>query len=311
MSYSGSGGTNMGFAVQTDMVLPPVHLLGTEEQKQRYLVPGIKGEKIGCLGITEPGAGSDVAGIRTKAIRDGDDYLISGSKTFITNGARADFILLVAKTDPDARHEGITLFLVDLRDDDSNHVPGFEVSRKLEKMGMHSSDTGELSFDEVRVPADAVLGEIGKGFYHISWELQSERMVAAAGSVAGAERMFEKTLAYAKEREAFGRPIGRFQAIRHKFAEMATKIEAAKQFNYVVSWRYANGEYPVREITEVKLFTSRMACEVADECVQILGGYGYMKEYEIERAYRDVRLNRIGAGTDEIMLEVIGRSYGL
>jgi alkylation response protein AidB-like acyl-CoA dehydrogenase len=311
MSYSGSGGTNMGFAVQTDMVLPPVHLLGTEEQRQRYLVPGIKGEKIGCLGITEPGAGSDVAGIRTKAIRDGDEYVITGSKTFITNGARADFILLVAKTDPDARHEGITLFLVDLRDEDGNHVPGFEVSRKLEKMGMHSSDTGELAFNEVRVPADAVLGEIGKGFYHISWELQSERMVAAAGSVAGAERMFEKTLEYAKEREAFGRPIGRFQAIRHKFAEMATKIEAAKQFNYVVAWRYANGEYPVREITEVKLFTSRMACEVADECVQILGGYGYMKEYEIERAYRDVRLNRIGAGTDEIMLDVIGRSYGL
>ncbi len=178
-------------------------------------------------------------------------------------------------------------------------------------MGMHASDTGELAFNEVRVPADAVLGEIGKGFYHISWELQSERMVAAAGSVAGAERMFEKTLAYAKEREAFGRPIGRFQAIRHKFAEMATKIEAAKQFNYVVAWRYANGEYPVREITEVKLFTSRVGCEVADECVQILGGYGYMKEYEIERAYRDVRLNRIGAGTDEIMLDVIGRSYGL
>ena len=176
---------------------------------------------------------------------------------------------------------------------------------------MHSSDTAELSFDEVRVPAENVLGEIGKGFYHISWELQSERMVAAAGSVAGAERMFERTLEYAKEREAFGRPIGKFQAIRHKFAEMATKIEAAKQFNYVVAWRYANGEYPVREITEVKLFTSRIGCEVADECVQILGGYGYMKEYEIERAYRDVRLNRIGAGTDEIMLDIIGRSYGL
>jgi alkylation response protein AidB-like acyl-CoA dehydrogenase len=311
MSYSGSGGTNMGFAVQTDMVLPPIHLLGTEDQKQRYLVPGIAGEKIGCLGITEPGAGSDVAGIRTKAIKDGDEYLISGSKTFITNGARADFILLVAKTDPDARHEGITLFLVDLRDEDGNPVPGFEVARKLEKMGMHASDTAELSFEEVRVPAENVLGEIGKGFYHISWELQSERMVAAAGSVAGAERMFERTLEYAKEREAFGRPIGKFQAIRHKFAEMATKIEAAKQFNYVVAWRYANGEYPVREITEVKLFTSRMGCEVADECLQILGGYGYMKEYEIERAYRDVRLNRIGAGTDEIMLDIIGRSYGL
>ncbi len=311
MSYSGSGGLNMGFAVQSDMVLPPIHLLGTEEQKQRYLTAGIKGEKIGCLGITEPGAGSDVAGIRTTALRDGDEYVINGSKTFITNGPRADFIVLVAKTDPDAGHDGITLFIVDLRDEDGEHVPGFSVSRELEKMGMHSSDTGELAFEDVRVPADNVLGEIGKGFYHISWELQSERMVAAAGNVASCERMFERTLEYAKEREAFGRPIGRFQAIRHKFADMATKIEAAKQFNYATAWRYANGEYPVREISEVKLFTSRVACEVADECVQIFGGYGYMKEYEIERAYRDVRLNRIGAGTDEIMLEVIGRSYGL
>ena len=301
----------MGFAVQTDMVLPPVHLLGTEEQKQRYLVPGIKGERIGCLAITEPGAGSDVAGIRTSAIRDGDEYVINGAKTFITNGARADFCVLVTKTDPDARHDGMTLFVVDLRDEEGNAVPGFSVSRKLEKMGMHASDTGELAFEDMRVPADAVLGEVGKGFYHISWELQSERMVAAAGCVAGAERMFEKTLEYAKEREAFGRPIGKFQAIRHKFAEMATKIEASKQFNYVTAWRYANGEYPVREISMVKLETSRMCCEVADECVQILGGYGYMKEYEIERSYRDVRLNRIGAGTDEIMLDVIGRSYGL
>ncbi len=311
LTHSGNGGLNMGFAVQTDMVLPPIHLLGTEDLKQRYLVPGIKGERIGCLGITEPGAGSDVAGIRATAIRDGDEYVINGSKTFITNGVRADFILLVTKTDPDAGHDGITLFVVDLKDEDGNPTPGFSVSRKLEKMGMHSSDTGELSFEDVRVPAENVLGEIGKGFYHISWELQSERMVAAAGCVASCERMFERTLAYAKEREAFGRPIGRFQAIRHKFAEMATKIEAAKQFNYVTAWRYANGEYPVREISEVKLFTTRVACEVADECLQIFGGYGYMKEYEIERAYRDVRLNRIGAGTDEIMLEVIGRSYGL
>ncbi|MDX6662573.1 MAG: hypothetical protein QOG09_675 [Solirubrobacterales bacterium] len=311
MSYSGSGGLNMGFAVQSDMVLPPIHLLGTEELKQRYLVPGIKGEKIGALGITEPGAGSDVAGIRTTAVRDGDEYVINGSKTFITNGVRADFIVLVTKTDPDKRHDGMTLFVVDLKDDEGNPTPGFSVSRKLEKMGMHASDTGELTFEDVRVPAENVLGEIGKGFYHISWELQGERMVAAAGCVASCERMFDKTLAYAKEREAFGRPIGRFQAIRHKFAEMATKIEAAKQFNYAIAWRFANGEYPVREISEVKLFTSRVACEVADECIQIHGGYGYMKEYEIERAYRDVRLNRIGAGTDEIMLEVIGRSYGI
>ena len=311
MSYSASGGTNMGFAVQSDMVLPPIEMLGTEEQKQRYLVPGIKGTKIGSLGITEPGAGSDVAGIRTKAIRDGDEYVISGSKTFITNGPRADFILLVAKTDPEARHEGITLFLVDLRDDDGNHVPGFEVSRRLEKMGMHASDTGELSFQDVRVPAENLLGQEGKGFYHISWELQGERLVAAIGCVSGAERVFDRTLEYAKEREAFGRPIGRFQAIRHKFAEMSVKIEAAKQMVYATAWRFANGEYPVREITQAKLYASRVIEEVADDAIQIHGGYGYMKEYEVERAYRDSRHNRIGAGTDEVMLEVIGRSYGL
>jgi len=311
MSHSGSGGTNMGFAVQSDMVLPPIHLLGTEEQKQRYLVPGIKGEKIGCLGITEPGAGSDVAAIRTTAIRDGDEYVINGAKTFITNGPRADFGVLVCKTDPEAKHEGITLFVVDLRDDKGERVPGFHVSRELEKMGMHASDTGELAFEDMRVPAEAVLGEIGKGFYHISWELQGERLVAAAGCYSSCERMFEKTLEYAMERQAFGRPIGRFQAIRHKFADMATKIEAAKQMVHATAWRFANGEYPVREITMAKLFATRVCHEVADECVQIHGGYGYMKEYEIERAYRDQRLNRIGAGTDEIMLEVIGRSYGL
>jgi len=311
MSYSGSGGTNMGFAVQSDMVLPPVHLLGSEEQKQAYLVPGIKGERIGCLGITEPGAGSDVAGIRTTAIRDGDEYVINGAKTFITNGARADFCVLVAKTDPEKRHDGITLFLIDLRDEQGETVPGFSISRTLEKMGMHASDTGELAFEDLRVPADAVLGEIGKGFYHISWELQGERLVAAAGCYAASERMFEKTLEYAKDREAFGRPIGRFQVIRHKFAEMATQIEAAKQMVHATAWRFANGEYPVREITMAKLFATRVCHEVADECVQIHGGYGYMKEYEIERAYRDQRLNRIGAGTDEIMLDVVGRSYGL
>jgi alkylation response protein AidB-like acyl-CoA dehydrogenase len=311
LSYAGSGGLGMGLAVHTDMVLPPIEMLGTEEQKQRYLVPGIKGEKIGALGITEPGAGSDVAGIRTTAIRDGDEYVINGSKIFITNGARADFIVLVTKTDPGARHDGITLFIVDLKDDDGNPVPGFSVSRTLEKMGMHASDTAELAFEDVRVPAENLLGQEGKGFYHISWELQGERLVGAVGSVAGAERCFEQTLEYAKEREAFGRPIGKFQAIRHKFAEMAMKIEAAKQLTYSTAWRFNNGEYPVREITMAKLYASRIACEVADECIQIHGGYGYMKEYEIERAYRDARLNRIGAGTDEIMLEVIGRSYGL
>ena len=156
-----------------------------------------------------------------------------------------------------------------------------------------------------------MLGQEGKGFYHISWELQGERLVAAIGCVSGAERVFDRTLEYAKERQAFGRPIGRFQAIRHKFAEMSVKIEAAKQMVYATAWRFANGEYPVREITQAKLYASRMIEEVCDDCIQIHGGYGYMKEYEVERAYRDARLNRIGAGTDEIMLEVLGRSYGL
>src|SRR6201991_377576 len=305
LSRSHSGGLAMGLAVHTDMATPPILQFGTEEQKQGYLVPAIRGEKISCLGITEPDAGSDVAGIRTRAVRDGDEWVIDGSKTYITNGHRADFIVLVTKTDPDAGHDGFTLFIVDM------DLPGVIREKRLRKMGMHASDTALLAFQDVRVPDSAVLGQVGKGFYHIMWELQGERMIGAAGAVAAAQAVFDKTLQYANERQAFGRPIGKFQVTRHKFAEMATKIESARQLNYTTAWRFANGEYPVREISMAKLYASRIACEVADECVQILGGYGYMKEYEIERAYRDVRLNRIGAGTDEVMLDVIGRSYGL
>jgi alkylation response protein AidB-like acyl-CoA dehydrogenase len=295
----------MGVAVHTDMATPPILAFGTEEQKQRYLVPSIRGEKISCLGITEPDAGSDVAGIKTRAVRDGDDWVINGSKTYITNGHRADYIVLVAKTDPDAGYDGFTLFLVDM------DLPGVIREQKLEKLGMHSSDTALLAFQDVRVPADAVLGEVGKGFYHIMWELQGERLCSAAGCVAGAERVFDRTLQYAKERKAFGRSIGHFQVIRHKFAEMATKIETARQLVYTTAWRVDNGDYPVREISMAKLYAARIATEVADECIQIHGGAGYMKEYGIERSWRDIRLNRIGAGTDEIMLDLIGRSYGV
>jgi alkylation response protein AidB-like acyl-CoA dehydrogenase len=305
MTKANCGGLAMGVAVQTDMATPPVFMFGTEEQKQRYLAPAIKGEKIASIGITEPDAGSDVAGIKTRAVRDGDEYVINGSKMFITNGARAHYIVLVTKTDPDAGYDGFTLFIVD------TDTPGFIVESKLEKLGMHASDTALLAFDDMRVPADNVLGEIGKGFYHIMWELQGERLIGAAGCVAGAQRCFDRTLQYAKERTAFGRPIGRFQVIRHKFAEMATKIETARQIVYTTAWRFQNGEYPVREITMAKLYAARVAVEVADECIQIHGGAGYMKEYGVERVWRDMRLNRIGAGTDEIMLEVIGRSYGL
>jgi alkylation response protein AidB-like acyl-CoA dehydrogenase len=305
MAQSGNGGLNMGIAVHTDMATPPILKFGSEYLKQTYLVPAIKGEKISCLGISEPGAGSDVAGIRTRAVRDGDHYVINGAKTFITNGVRANFIVLVTKTDPDAGYDGFSLFVVD------TDTPGYHISKKLEKLGMHSSDTAELTFDDMRVPAENLLGEEGKGFYHIMWELQGERLIGAAGCVAGAQRVFDQTLEYAQQRNAFGRPIGRFQAIRHKFAEMAMKIETARQMVYTTAWRVEQGDYPVREISMAKLYASRIACEVCDEAVQIHGGYGYMKEYHVERAWRDMRLNRIGAGTDEIMLEVIGRSYGL
>jgi alkylation response protein AidB-like acyl-CoA dehydrogenase len=305
MSYSHSGGLAMGLAVHTDMAMPPILAFGTEEQKQQWVVPAIKGEKILCLGITEPDAGSDVAAIKTRAVRDGEDYLINGSKTYITNGHRADVIVLVTKTDPDAGYEGFSLFLVPM------DAPGVIREKRLQKLGMHASDTALLAFQDVRVPASAMLGQEGKGFYHIMWELQGERLIGAAGAVAGGQRCFERTLQYAQERRAFGRPIGHFQVIRHKFAEMATKLETARQMVYTTAWRFANGEYPVREISIAKLYASRIAVEVADECIQIHGGAGYMKEYGVERSWRDLRLNRIGAGTDEIMLDVIGRSYGL
>jgi len=324
MAHAHCGGLAMGLAVQTDMALPPILVFGTVEQKRQWAVPAIKGTKILCLGITEPDAGSDVAGIKTRAVKHGDEYVINGSKTFITNGHRAHLIVLVTKTDPGAGsritraagdqanpdaerspYDGFTLFLVPM------DLPGVTREKRLQKLGMHASDTALLAFQDVRVPESAVLGTPGKGFYHIMWELQGERLIGAAGAVAGAQHVFERTLRYAQERKAFGRSIGHFQVIRHKFAEMATKIETARQMVYTTAWRFQHGEYPVREITMAKLYASRIAVEVADECIQIHGGNGYMKEYGIERSWRDLRLNRIGAGTDEIMLDVIGRSYGL
>ena len=301
------GGLAMGLAVHTDMAMPPILAFGTEEQKQEWVVPAIAGQKILCLGITEPDAGSDVAGIKTRAVRDEvtGDYVINGAKTYITNGHRADVIVLVTKTDADAGYDGFTLFLVPM------DAEGVIREKRLKKLGMHASDTALLAFQDVRVPESAVLGQVGKGFYHIMWELQGERLIGAAGCVAGAQNVFDRTLQYAKERKAFGREIGHFQVIRHKFSEMATKIETARQLVYTTAWRFQNGEYPVREISMAKLYAARIAVEVADECIQIHGGAGYMVEYGVERVWRDMRLNRIGAGTDEIMLDVIGRSYGL
>lgn len=305
MVYSGCGGLNMGLGVHTDMVLPTILKFGTEEQKQKYVRQGVEGKMIACLGITEPDSGSDVQSIRTFARRDGDDYVINGSKIYITNGVRADFCLLVCKTENTRSPKSVTLFLVD------KSLPGFTVSRKLKKLGMHSSDTAELAFDNVRVPASAILGEVGKGFYHLMWELQVERLFAAVSAVAGAQRAYDLAYTYARERQAFGQPVNKFQVIRHKFAEMATQIEAGRQLTYACVRKYMSGEYPVKEITMAKLFTAQMANRVVDEALQIHGGAGYMSEYEVSRMFRDMRLNRVGAGTDEIMKEIIAKELGL
>ena len=305
MARSRCGGLGMAVAVQTDMATPPILKFGTEEQKQNYLVPAIKGEKVACLGITEPNAGSDVQNVQTWAKPDGDDWIINGSKIFITNGIRADFITLVARTDRGRGFEGVTLFLVDC------NTPGFIRSRKLEKVGMLSSDTAELAFEDMRVPKAAVLGEVGQGFYSIMWELQGERMIGAAGAIAGAQLTFDATLEYAKQREAFGKPIGHHQVIKHMLVDMATKIELAREYNYSIAKRFGEGEYPVKEISMAKLVSGQVAHEIADTAMQIWGGAGYMSDNPVQRAWRDTRLIRIGAGTDEIMKEVIGKSFGL
>jgi alkylation response protein AidB-like acyl-CoA dehydrogenase len=268
-------------------------------------VPALRGERIFCLGITEPDAGSDVAAITTSATKVDGGWLINGRKTFITNGRRAHVMTLVARTDRGGGHHALSLFVVD------SDTPGFEVERTLDKLGMHSSDTAEISFTDMFVPDDALLGVEGDGFYNISWELQGERLAGAAGTIAGARRTFETALDYAKERRTFGRPIGKHQAVRHALAEMATEIEAAQQMVYLAAWKVNRGEYPVREISMAKLLTGEVAWRTSDRALQIFGGAGYAKGSAIERAWRDSRLIRIGAGTDEVMREVIGRMEGL
>jgi len=301
----GSGGIAAGLNAHASIAMPPVFNFGSEEQRQRWIVPGIKGERIGALGITEPGAGSNVADIRTFARKVAGGYVVNGSKTFITNGVRADFLVCAVKTSEEGGHRGLSFLVLE------REMPGYEVTRKLEKMGWHSSDTGELSFTEVEVPDENLLGEENQGFYLIMANFGWERLSMALGAVGGMQKVFDLALAYAKEREAFGRPIGRFQAIRHKFAEMATRIEASRALAYHALRLFAEGHDAIREVTMAKLFTQRAMLEVADECLQIHGGYGYMREYGIERAVRDARLGPIGGGTDEIMKEILGRQLGL
>ena len=305
MARCGSGGVAAGIGAQVAIATPPIWKFGTEEQKQRWLVPAIKGEKVAALAITEPGAGSDVAGLRTFARRDGHEYVVNGGKTFITNGVRADLYVTAVKTTQEGGHHGLSFLVLE------KGMPGFEVSRKLEKLGWHASDTGELSFSDVRVPEENLLGEENKGFYLIMANFQWERISMALGAVGGMQATFERTLQYALERQAFGRQIGRFQAIRHKLAAMATKIEAARDLTYQGLRLFITGQDALKEVSMAKLYACRAAVEVADEAVQIHGGYGYMREYDVERALRDARLGPIGGGTDEIMKEIIGKQLGL
>jgi acyl-CoA dehydrogenase len=296
-----SGGVGAGLGAHTGIATPPIFAFGTPDQHERWLRPAIRGERIGALGITEPGAGSDVAAISTVARRVAAGYVVNGAKTFITNGVRADFLVCAVKTAEGGGHRGLSFLVLE------REMPGYEVTNKLEKMGWHSSDTGELSFTDVEVPEENRLGEENQGFYLIMANFAWERLLMALAAVGGMQRVFATTLEYAKQREAFGRPIGRFQAIRHKFAEMATRIEAARSLTYSALRTFAGEGDAIRDVTMAKLFTQRAMVEIADECLQIHGGYGYMREYGVERALRDARLGPIGGGTDEVMKEILAR----
>ena len=301
----GSGGVAAGLNAHASIAMPPIFKFGTEEQKRRWLPAGIAGEKIGALGITEPGAGSDVASLKTTAVRHGDTYVVNGAKTFITNGVRADFLVCACKTSEEGGHGGISFLVLE------REMPGYEVAAKLEKMGWHSSDTGELSFSDVEVPAENLLGEENGGFKLIMANFAWERLLMAIGAVGAMQRLVETTVSYALEREAFGRPIGKFQAIRHQVAEMATKAEASRALTYNALRLFHEGQNCIQDVTMAKLVTQRAVLEIADQSLQIHGGYGYMREYGIERAVRDARLGPIGGGTDEIMKEIIGKTMGL
>src|SRR6478609_9324453 len=301
----GSGGIAAGLNAHSQIAMPPVFNFGTSEQRVRWIVPGIRGELIGALGITEPGAGSDVASLRTSARKVDGGYVVNGAKTFITNGLRADFLVCAVKTTEAGGHHGISFLVLE------REMPGYEVSRKLEKMGWHASDTGELSFTDVEVPEENLLGEENGGFKLIMANFAWERLLMAIGAVGAMQRLIDITVTYALEREAFGRPIGKFQAIRHHVAEMATKAEASRALTYNALRIFHSGQDCIRDVSMAKLVTQRAVLEIADQSLQIHGGYGYMREYGIERAVRDARLGPIGGGTDEIMKEILGKQMGL
>ncbi|MBF0236440.1 MAG: acyl-CoA dehydrogenase family protein [SAR324 cluster bacterium] len=300
LALSGMGGFSTAVSVHQYMATAHIASAGSDELKQKYLVPAIKGEKIGALAVTEPGAGSDVSAIRTKAVRDGDEYVINGSKIFISNGVYGDFVTLACKTNSEAGAGGISLIVVD------TNAPGFKAS-KLEKMGLHSSDTAEISFDNVRVPASNLIGQENSGFYYIMESFQLERLVAAIISCSGMVGCLDMTMRYLNEREAFNRPLAKFQVIRHTMADLASQVEAARQLTYHTCWLHAEGSVATRECSMAKLYATELAKKVADECLQFFGGYGYMDEYPISRMYRDTRVGTIAGGASAIMREIIAK----
>jgi citronellyl-CoA dehydrogenase len=303
--HSRCAGLAMGLMVQSDMATPIIGELGTRQQKDEFLIPALRGEKIAALGVSEPNCGSDVASIRTTARRVGDEYVINGSKCWITNGTRADFITLAVRTGAEGSgYGGISLVLF------PTDTKGFKVNRKIKKIGNHASDTAELSFEDCRIPVRNLLGEENAGFYYIMMNFQGERLVAALGAVAGAQQCMDETIKYTSERSAFGRPILKFQVWRHTFAELATQIEAARWLTYRAVDLFNRKEEAVKEITMAKLFAGELACKVADRCLQAHGGFGYAEEFPISRYYRDIRLITIGGGTSEIMKEIISKRLG-
>jgi citronellyl-CoA dehydrogenase len=300
MAHSDSGSVNMAMMVQSDITLPVLDELGTREQKEEFLRPAIAGDMIAALGISEPGGGSDVAAMKTRARRDGGDFVISGQKLWITNGTRADFIILGVRTGEDI-HKGVSLIILPTK------TKGFKVGKKLSKVGNMASDTAELFFDECRIPERNLLGELNKGFYYIMHNFQGERLAAALGAMAGCEKAVRYALEYGAERTAFGSPIRKFQVWKHKFAEHLTNIEAGKWLTYRALDLMNRGQKCTREVSMAKLYSSELCQRVMYDCMQIFGGFGYTTEYPIGRSWRDVRLHTIGAGTSEIMKEIIAK----
>ncbi len=303
MARTGSGGTAAGIGAHINIATPPIWKFGTDDQKQRYLVPAINGERIGALGITEPGAGSDVAGLTTRAERVEGGWIVNGEKAYITNGVRAHFIVTAVKTTPEGGHHGISFLIVDRGE-------GVQ-SAKLDKLGWHASDTATISLQDVFVPEENLLGELNEGFKLIMANFQWERLAMALGAVGAMALAWERTASFARERNAFGRPLSGHQVIRHRLADLASSAYAARCVTYDALRRFVNGEEPLREVTMAKLLTQRASFELMDACLQIHGGAGYMQEYWVERAARDARLGPIGGGSDEIMREILSRVLGL